>query len=348
MLDLRKNAVLAVVILALAPIAFAAEAKKDSPKQKQKAQKEKVKHEVVASDDFMGDYQGTIRSANGAESGIVAQVMALGDGAYQANLLAEFDQRAEPLAVLEGTLEGDKVVFGQSATLEGDCLAGKLDGEFEMKKVFRRSPTLGAAPPEGAIVLFDGTSTDQWLKLDRKTQETGPCEWTIAEDGAMEIIPGRGWARTEREFLDIRLHMEFRTPFVPTARGQARGNSGVYIQGRYEAQILDSYGLEGKDNECGGLYKIAVPLVNMCFPPLQWQTYDIVFHAPRFDGDGARTTEARLTVEHNGVTIHDDVALPGPTHVAPFKGSGAPGPIVLQDHGWPVRFRNIWVVELPL
>ena len=131
---------------------------------------------------------------------------------------------------------------------------------------------------------------------------------------------------------------------MPNDRGQARGNSGVYVQSRYEVQVLDSFGLEGKDNECGGIYSVGAPRVNMCYPPLTWQTYDIDFRAARYDSEGKKTENARVTVRHNGVLIHHDVELPKHT---PGRHAEAPEPdgLFLQDHGNPVVFRNIWVVE---
>jgi hypothetical protein len=142
------------------------------------------------------------------------------------------------------------------------------------------------------------------------------------------------------------LHVEFRLPFMPDAREQARANSGVYLHGRYEIQVLDSYGLKGEDNECGGFYKVAAPLVNMCAPPGQWQTYDVTFHAPRFDGEGKKLNDAVATVVHNGVVIHQDLAIPGPTGGAIDEDEKTPGGIMLQDHGNLVQYRNIWIVEL--
>ena len=151
---------------------------------------------------------------------------------------------------------------------------------------------------------------------------------------------------TKEKFKDVKFHIEFRTPYMPTASGQGRGNSGVYPQGRYEIQVLDSYGLEGADNECGGIYTVARPAVNMCLPPLEWQAYDVVFKVARFDAAGKKTANARITVQHNGVTIHDDIELPHPTGGALSENENEPGPLLLQDHGNPVHYRNIWIQKL--
>ena len=132
---------------------------------------------------------------------------------------------------------------------------------------------------------------------------------------------------------------------MPNERGQGRANSGFYSQGRYEVQILDSFGLTGENNECGGIYSIKKPDVNMCFPPLTWQTYDVDFTAAKYDASGKKTADARITVKQNGVVIHDNVALPKATPAAPVAEGPEPGPIYLQDHGNPIRFRNIWVEE---
>ena len=179
-----------------------------------------------------------------------------------------------------------------------------------MKKVVRLSPTLVKEPPEGAVVLFDGKNFDQWVHAQKN--EGQPVQWKLL-NGAMEVVPGTGDIVSRKKFTDFELHVEFRTPFMPDSSGQKHGNSGVYLQGRYEVQVLDSYGLERRDNECGGIYQVGVPLVNMCAPPMQWQTYDITFHAPRFDENGDKAENASLTVIHNGVKIHDNIEIPEPT-----------------------------------
>jgi len=186
-----------------------------------------------------------------------------------------------------------------------------------------------------------------WKRVDLNKAKPGNVRWKLV-DGAMEITPGSGSIITKRKFKDYKLHLEFRLSFMPEARGQSRCNSGVYMQGRYEVQILDSFGiLKSRNDECGGVYGIGAPRVIMCAPPLQWQSYDITFQAPRFDAAGNKVESAQLSVVHNGVAIHENLKVPEPTTLALDKNVKEPGGIYLQDHGNLVQFRNIWLVELP-
>jgi hypothetical protein len=314
-------------------------------------------------DPFMGDWRGSWKLADESESGpMTAQVIVLAEGIYKANLLAGFDTRRPPMLVLEGQRKGSVLhLAGRRAQTDAGAeieiravmedgtfsgtLGGDMVGSFEMGRVVRLSSTLGAEPPEDAIVLFDGKDFREWEPANKKPGADS-VRWKRIRGRAMEVRKGTGSIVTKRKFTDFKLHLEFRTPFMPDKSGQARGNSGVYLQGRYEVQILDSYGLEGKDNECGGIYKVGPPLVNMCSPPMQWQTYDITFSAPRFDSAGAKTQDASATIVHNGVTIHDKIDIPKPTGGALDANSAEPGGIVLQDHRNAVQFRNIWLVEL--
>jgi len=284
-----------------------------------------------------GEYSGEIKAEEGkAKLGV--QIIAMGGGkftavAYPGGLPGDgWDKEAGKIQA-QGENKDGTVVFecDKGGAIYRDGLLTVIDKDAnslgELEKVQRKSPTLGAKPPEGAVVLFDGSSLDHWKPGTKKT-----------EDGL--LMQG---AHSEDTFQSHTLHLEFRLPYQPESRGQGRGNSGLYVQGRYEVQMLDSFGLEGKDNECGGIYKVSPPAVNMCFPPLTWQTYDIDLTAPKFDGD-KKVANARITVRHNGVVIHDDIELPRPTPGGRGGPEKNPGPIYLQNHGNPVRYRNIWVV----
>ncbi len=311
---------------------------------------------IESADAAMGDWEGSWVLEDESDSGrAVTQVIALGKGEYRAKSFSEFDTREEPIAVLDGRRDGSVVRFEGSGRYEytefeieaaikdgkfSGSFEGDATGSFEMERAIRVSPTLGAEPPEGAIVLFNGRNFKQW-KHARKKPGADSVKWKLLKGGAMEVVKDTGSIVTKKKFTDFKLHVEFRTPFMPDARGQDRGNSGVYLQERYEVQVLDSYALEGQDNECGGIYKIGAPLVNMCAPPTQWQTYDITFYAP-----GADRTNAQVTVVHNGITIHDQLSLPKPTGGALDNDVTKAGGIYLQDHGNPVQYRNIWLVEL--
>ncbi len=189
------------------------------------------------------------------------------------------------------------------------------------------------------IMLFGGADFGHWTTGDGKD-----IGWKLV-DGAMKIEPKSGSIMTKRDFTDFKMHIEFNTPQMPpNVKGQGRGNSGIYIQRRYELQILDSYGLEPKNNECGSLYKFKAPDKNVCRMPGRWQSYDIIFRAARFDGD-MKTDKARISVWHNGVLIHNDVELANKTGAGRPEGP-EPGPILLQEHGNEALFRNIWIVPL--
>lgn len=204
---------------------------------------------------------------------------------------------------------------------------------------FAEPSTLGAKPPEGAVVLFDGKSIDGWLKQSDKS----PAAWPVADD-IMTVGKGKGSIMTEKSLGDFQLHLEFNVPYMPQAKGQARGNSGVYLTGAYELQILDSYGLQLQDNDCGAIYKQITPKVNACKPPLQWQTYDVTFHKAKLEGDKV-VKKARVTVVQNGITIiHDAEISPSPGGTGTKEGED--GPLMLQDHGNDVQFKNIWAKPL--
>ncbi len=196
--------------------------------------------------------------------------------------------------------------------------------------------------PYQVVTLFDGSGFDGW-----RSRDGGEVGWSI-DKGAMTVVPGAGSVVTEETFTDCFLHVEFRCPDMPEAEGQHKGNSGVYLQGRYEVQVLDSYGWEVPGlGDCGAIYNQHSPLVNACLPPEQWQSYDIVFRAPRFDEDGNQISDARLTVFLNGVLIHNNVELNGPTGGHLDEDVAEPGPLMLQDHRDVVSYRNIWLVHVP-
>jgi hypothetical protein len=283
---------------------------------------------------FQGEYSGVVKSTDG-ELKVGVQVIAEGGGrftwaALMGGLPGDGWDGNTPLRGL-GERQGDIAVM-KGETGRGEIRDGRLvifnsDNQQlgELARVQRQSPTLGRKPPEGAVVLFDGSSAE--------TFEGG----RLSEDKL--LMQG---CSSKQKLGSGELHLEFLLPFMPNARGQGRGNSGVYLQSRYEVQVLDSFGLSGEQNECGGIYSIAKPKLNMCFPPLTWQTYDVEFQAATFDADGKKTADGVITVKHNGVVIHDKVKLTHATTAAPAPEGAAPGPLYLQDHGNQVRYRNIW------
>jgi hypothetical protein len=201
-------------------------------------------------------------------------------------------------------------------------------------------------PPSDATVIFNGEDLSQWRSAS--DPET-PAKWRVA-DGYMEVVPDVGGIKTRDGYGDVQLHIEFATPAEVVGQGQGRGNSGVFLMGMYEIQILDSYrNSTYPDGQAGSVYGQHPPLVNASRPPGEWQTYDIIFRRPRFDARGKLTSPARVTVIHNGVLVQDNVTLTGPTghhSQPPYKRHPSEMPIMLQDHGNRTRFRNIWLREL--
>ena len=208
--------------------------------------------------------------------------------------------------------------------------------------------TAGApvAPPSDAIVLFDGRDLSQWRSADSATR---PARWSV-RDGYMEVAAKTGDIQTARSFGDVQLHVEWMAPLPAEGEGQERGNSGVYLMGMFEVQVLDSYhNPTYADGAAGSVFGQYPPLVNASRPPGEWQTYDIVFRRPRFAASGALQCAARVTVYQNGVLVQDDAVLTGPTAYKrrpPYPPNVVSGPLLLQDHGHPVRYRDIWVREL--
>ena len=206
-----------------------------------------------------------------------------------------------------------------------------------------------AKPPKGAIILFDGTEKTlrNWTSGNGK-----PTKWKLV-DGALESVRGGGYLQSKQEFGSCRLHVEFATPKEVKGSGQGRGNSGVFLMGQYEIQVLDSYkNITYPDGQCGALYGRAKPLVNASRGPGEWQSYDVTFHRPIFNKAGDVTRKAKFHVIHNGHVIHDNLELSGgtgwrgPHSISEYKKHGDKGPLKMQDHGNPVRFRNVWVKPL--
>ncbi|MEX2215695.1 MAG: DUF1080 domain-containing protein [Phycisphaeraceae bacterium] len=266
---------------------------------------------------LQGEYEGKF-----GEAKMGAQIVALGDDKFDLVLY----HGGLPGDAGGGWKKGDKREKASGAlaegvvTFKGEASPVLKEGSLTfdrgvLKKIERKSPTLGAKPPQGAVVLFDGKTNDF---INGET----------TEDGYLMAL-GKGGQKSKYQFKkSFAFHLEFRTPFQPKARGQGRGNSGVFLPGIPEIQVLDSFGLEGKGNEAGGFYPNREPDVNMAFPPLTWQTYDVEMTMAQGD------KESRVIVKHNGVVIHDQPAS--------FKGGGG---LNLQNHGNPVVYRNIWVVE---
>jgi hypothetical protein len=296
---------------------------------------------------LMGDWKATTGK-------YFCQVYVTKDSAVKINLTTDLTSRTAPVAVLAGARVSERVL-----TISGDGWTGKIDNGtlrivkgddvLEMQQYFRSSPTINAAPPEGAIVLFDGTSLDAWTKVMEKDWLVGgtPVDnWKIVPGGFLEVVPHAPGSYesiiSRQQFGDIHLHVEFRLLGEPT-------NGGVYLMSRYEMNIKDAYGqVGGAPIGFGNISKPKdlYPDMNPAFPPMQWQTLDIDFRAPRFDASGTTKTEnPRMTAVHNGITIYKDVELEAVKGSTAKLGSAGVGPIYLQEHGTAYQFRNIWVVD---
>ena len=286
---------------------------------------------------YMGEYHGVVASAQGNRN-VGLQIVSLGDGEFRGMFytggLPGTGWNKTDREVLKGARSGDLL------ELEGETIRVEMvnssptiydaDGKIvgSLKKVKRVSPTMGMLAPANALTLFDGVHTNAFKN------------GKMTKDGLLK--EGTELLSTYRDFT---LHAEFRLPYMPHARGQGRSNSGFYLLSSYEVQVLDSFGLEGIENECGALYRYKRPDQNMCLPPLQWQTYDMTFRSPRFDVAGNKIQNARLTVLHNGVPVHSNFEVERKTG-AGQKESSKPRPIKFQDHSNPVRFRNVWLIDL--
>jgi hypothetical protein len=303
-----------------------------------KGEKE-VQFVAATPDPIMGDWKGT---------GVVsaAQVVPMGQGKYQALLLRGFDAESNVMAVLQGITTNSGVSFsgdGWTASISRSHFTGEKDGlRFDLQHATRTSPTMGATPPLKAVVLFDGSNLDAWAKKSGKDwlTEDGPAKWKLVEGSAVEVVPGTDCLITHQKFGDCHLHAEFRTLGTPS-------NSGIFFQDRYELNINETYGQVAGSSNAGfdNCTDDARPRIRPCFPPLAWQTFDVDFRAPRFDAEGKKTQNALATVYFNGVKIYDHQQLDLPHGAARRLGESAKGPLMLQEHGMPLQFRNIWIVD---
>lgn len=320
----------------------------------------------LVQDAFFGDYEGTYTSGDGGTDFLTAasmlataKVYPLGSRRY-AVVLRSSAAEAELFFQVElpGRIEGDRLlVSGTSSGTEWEGVISKqtlrilkrgYGGVFAMQSVSRKSPTDGIEPPPGAIVLLPFVPGQK-----PSLAEWNAGNWVAAPDGVLHRAPGVGPRPdlprkdivTKRYFKSVRLHLEFRVPYEPDLRSQARGNSGIFFNDRFEVQVLDSYGVISGTGDCAAIYGVAAPRVNAAFPPLAWQTFDVTYRAPRVDGSGKMTREPTLTVLWNGIKVHADQNVPKATDGS-ARPIAAAGPIRIQDHGNLVYYRNIWVQEL--
>lgn len=304
-----------------------------------------------------GLYEGALQGVAGRRQAIEVRVVACGQGAYKAFLRQPWgegkaaDAAKAVQAELDGKMEGDVLRFSGKAAdavwtasyadgaLRGTCGpgAGGQEVTFQAKRVLRKPSTLGAKAPPGAVVLLDGKDFSELVKKPLRGGAEQP--WKLTNDGGSIEVPKGGMNSKRRFGGSFRLHVEFKIPLMPKARGQGRGNSGVYLPNGDEIQVLDSFGMTTyKGGGCGGLYAYKNPDTFDQFslaslPPLEWQTYDVEYRVQK--KDGKLVGKPRVTVYHNGIKIHGDAGLNIPASVGGFH---------FQDHGNPVEYRNIWVL----
>ncbi|TWU60119.1 hypothetical protein Poly51_03930 [Rubripirellula tenax] len=286
---------------------------------------------------LLGEFVGEITVSEGKTERIGLQIRPVGGDNFDAlsftgGLPGQETFGGKPMRLI-GRRSGDTVILSGGpwaifVSAEGCTLVDREGTKLgKLERTERVSPTMGAPAPEGATVLFDGTNVDQFSKA------------SMTDDGL--LMQG---ADVKPMFQDFNLHVEFRLPYMPEASDQSRGNSGLYLQSRYECQVLDSFAQDAVFNGCGALYRFKQPDFNMCLPPLVWQTYDIEFTAPRWASDGSKLRGAHISSWLNGVKVQDNVELASQTgHGQEEQPSLLP--IKLQDHGDPVRFRNVWVID---
>jgi len=309
---------------------------------------------VFAQHQLIGDYCGSFYCDRTTKFPATAKVVEEGRGYYRLMLRAiPEDPEMDAIHIeLNGSRRsGSKVLiigtgggYSWNGFIEESKLIinGSYDQRFEMTRISKESPRAGMNPPENAVILL-AYKPDQQPDLSAWTNQ----EWEATDKGTMMCLPGRGGTQTKMKFNDIaHLHLEFMMPNESLHLDQYRGNSGLFVCGTYEVQLLDSYGKIVTSGDCGAIYNIARPKTNASLPPGTWQTYDITFRSARLDKNGNVEELPRITVVHNGIKIHDNLEIPTPT-ANPKKPHPTQGVISLQHHdnGHRIQFRNIWLVQ---
>ncbi|MEO0510463.1 MAG: DUF1080 domain-containing protein [Verrucomicrobiota bacterium] len=317
---------------------------------------------------FMGDWTGSYidppKGSHGANNPtLVARIIGKKNGKFEVQFLNAFERRAKCDFEKEISLKDGVISYEDKQwqfSVQGNVLSGvkqhttksgkAVPMPFKLTKIERVSPTMGLPAPKEADILI-GDSLENWQHSDGTS-----ATWKLIDGGVMECYPkyagnkNGGSLYTRKSYADCELHLEFKLPYAPEASGAGRCNSGLFIQDKYEVQILDSYGVEAGWTDCGALYKVAPPKVNRTAPPEQWQTYDITFRAARYDQAGKFLEHPRITVLHNGRPIHTDEVIPEiPYNTEVRRKMPHPKealPLYLQDHGHAVQFRNFWIREL--